>query len=161
MTQKQEAAAVKVIMMDEEYKDFKLENGVITVLKFNTLHEFMNKTELVNTPNCCLTVLYTVNNVPEDSVIIKEYKKLLNYQLDLDLKPSSLINCPNPDWTRFSVSFSKGSQGEFRIRNDSNSGGLGLFDLFRWKEFAGGWTQLYSLKAELSYVIGVTGKYGD
>lgn len=162
MTQKRNAAVVKIIPTDEEGKDFgiELESGVITVMKFKTVREFIAKAKgLAETPNCCFTVLFTINKVPSDSLTIKEYQKLLNYQLSLNLKPSSLINCPNPDWTRFSVSFSKGSQGEFRIRKDSS--GFGLFDLSKLDNFSGGWTQLYSLKAELSYVIGVTGKYGD
>ena len=162
MTQKRKAAMIKVIQTEEEGKDFEveLESGVITVMKYKTVHEFIAKAKrLAETPNCCFTVLFTINKVPSDSVTIKEYQKLLNYQLSLNLKPSYLINCPNPDWTRFSVSFSKGSQGEFRIRKDSSD--FGLFDLSKLHKFCGGLTQLYSLKAELSYVIGVTGKYGD
>lgn len=157
MTQRRKAVTVKII---ENTTDFKLEKGVISVIKFENVSDFIENAErLSQTPGCCFTVLYVVKAVPSDS-IIEECKALLNRQLSLKLLPSALINCPSPDFSRFAVSFSKGSEGEFRIRPE-DSPGSGLFDLKGWRSFAGGMTQLYSLKAELSYVLGITGKYGD
>ena len=157
MTQRKKAVPVKVINNDQD-----IEKGVVSVIKFeNNVEEFIHKAEgLSQTPDCCFTVLYVVNNVPSDDSILKECKSLINRQLSLHLLPSALINCPSPDYSRFAVSFSKGSEGEFRVRPEEWPGS-GLFDLKGWRGFAGGITQLYSLKAELSNVLGITGKYGD
>ena len=160
MTQRRRAAEVKVIHLDEELE---LEKGVISVIKFKSIEEFKGKVEELSlTPDCCFTVLYivTIENDNEPS-IMNNVKEFIEYQQSLKLMPSALINCTSPDWTRFAVSFSKGSQGEFRIRSSKNVYNGGLFDVSGWKEFNGGITQLYSLKSELSYVIGITGKYGD
>ena len=161
MTQRRKAAEVKIIANDE---GIELEKGVINVIKFRNVDEFIEKVEVLSlTPDCCFTVLYIVtseNN--EQPSILKEVKGFIEYQQSLKLKPSALINCSSPDWNRFAVSFSKGSQNEFRIRSSENVCNVGLFGIeAAWKEFNGGVTQLYSLKAELSYVIGITGKYGD
>ena len=157
MTQRRKAAPVKII---KNTANLKLEKGVISVIKFENIDEFVENAErLSKTPDCCFTVLYVVSEVPSDS-ILEDCKALINRQLSLKLLPSALINCLSPDFSRFAVSFSKGSEGEFRLRPD-DSPGSGLFDLKGWRSFAGGMTQLYSLKAELSYVLGITGKYGD
>lgn len=163
MTQRKRAAQIKII---SNFNVSNLEKGVINVIKFETVKEFIEKIEeLSMTPDCCFTVLYTVSIDTEQESpspqIIKDVKEFIQYQQSLKLLPSVLINCPTPDWTRFSVSFSKGSEGEFRIRSHKNVYNGGLFEVDDWKEFNGGVTQLYSLKAELSYVIGITGKYGD
>lgn len=102
-----------------------------------------------------------MQSASDNNSIMDNVKEFIEFQQSLKLKPSALINCPSPDWTRFAVSFSKGSAGEFRIRSSENIYEDGLFGTAGWKEFNGGVTQLYSLKAELSYVIGITGKYGD
>ena len=157
MTQRRKAVSVKFL---ENSSDFDLEKGVLNVIKFNNVANFIEAAEkLSQTEDCCFTVLYVVNEVPVDS-ISSEFKALINRQLSMHLLPSALINCPRPDYSRFAVSFSKRSNGEFRSR-PIESPGSGLFDLKGWRGFAGGITQLYSLKAELSYVLGITGKYGD
>ena len=159
MTQRRQAAPCK-LLCDVGNEEISIEKGVINVIKFDSVEEFMKKAEaLAMTPDCCFTVLYVVNDVPEDSILIEESRSLFNFQESLGLLPSVFINCPNPNWTRFAVSCSKGSEGEFRIRTVGEASGL--FDLRKWREFAGGWTQLYTLKAEISNVIGITGKYGD
>ena len=157
MTQRRKAVPVKII---ENWVEFQVEKGAVSVIKFENVDEFIRNAErLSQTSDCCFTVLYVVNNVPTDS-ILKECEALIDRQLSFNLLPSALINCPSPDYTRFAVSFSKGSEGEFRSR-PVESPGSGLFDVKGWRGFAGGITQLYSLKAELSYVLGITGKYGD
>lgn len=157
MTQRKKAVPVRIV---ECSLDIKLEKGVVSVIKFENVDEFIRNAErLSQTPDCCFTVLYVVNEVPENS-ISKEFQNLIDRQLSLHLLPSALINCPSPDYSRFAVSYSKGSAGEFRSR-PIESPGNGLFNLKGWRGFAGGITQLYSLKAELSYVLGITGKYGD
>jgi hypothetical protein len=157
MTQRRKVVPVKII---ENSSEFNLEKGVVSVIKFESVEDFIKDSErLSRTDDCCFTVLYVVNEVPTDS-ISKEFKALINRQLSLHLIPSALINCPSPDYSRFAISFSKGSEGEFR-RRPIESPGSGLFDVKGWRGFAGGITQLYSLKAELSYVLGITGKYGD
>lgn len=159
MTQRRKAAACNLLTV-EQVKEVPLQAGVINVIKFTSVKEFMQNAEsLSRTPNCCFTVLYVVNSVPKESVLLEESRKLFDFQQSLCLLPSVFVNCTNPDWTRFAVSCSKGSEGEFRVRSVGE--GSGLFDLRKWREFAGGWTQLYTLKAELSNVIGITGKYGD
>lgn len=166
MTQRRIAAQVNII---QNFDVSTLTKGIINVIKFENVKEFMeNIQELSMTPDCCFTLLYVVSidcsgdgDDGQFPLIIRDVKEFIEYQQSLKLKPSALINCPTPDWTRFGVSFSKGSQGEFRIRSHKNIYNRGLFDVDDWKEFNGGVTQLYSLKAELSYVIGITGKYGD
>lgn len=154
MTQRRKAAEVKVIQAGEM-----IEKGVISVIKFKSINEFVEKVEeLSMTPDCCFTVLLVIT---EATAFTNNLKEFIEYQQSLKLKPSALLNCSSPDWTRLAVSFSKGSHGEFRIRSSSNSSYGGLFDLEGWKEFNGGITQLYTLKSELSYIIGITGKYGD
>lgn len=158
MTQRRKAAEVRIISNEVVVT----ERGVINVMKFKKVKEFIEKIEELSlTPDCCFTVLYVVVEA-DDSNLMKNVKEYIEYQQSLKLKPSSLLNCPSPDWTRFAVSFSKGSEGEFRIRSiESNEFEGGVFGVDEWKEFNGGITQLYSLKSELSYVIGITGKYGD
>lgn len=157
MTQRRKAAEVKLISNEH----WELEKGVINVMKFKSVEEFIEKIDdLSLTPDCCFTVLYIVKDA-YNSPVMKSVKEFIEYQQSLKLKPSALLNCASPDWTRFAVSFSKGSSSEFRVRSSENVNEDGLFGIEGWKEFNGAVTQLYSLKAELSYVIGITGKYGD
>lgn len=162
MTQRRKAVPVKVIedTLDEEIH---LEKGVVSVLKFETVNAFMNRAErLSQTSDCCFTVLLVINQVPtEGPSVLAECRQFIKFQESLRLKPSALINCPSPSWSRFAFSFSRGSEGEFRIAPAAYSSQRGLFDLSHWRAFPGGITQLYSLKAELSYVLGITGNYGD
>ena len=160
MTQRKKAVDVKLIK-EYEIDNFSIEKGVINVIKFRNTLEFLEKAEILSsTPDCCFTVLLTVKEVPETSPVILSIKSFLDFQQSLKLSPSALVNCPSPDWTRYSVSISKGSDGEFRVRSEETNYGL-FGSAVNWRGFAGGITQLYSLKAELSYVIGITGKYGD
>lgn len=159
MTQRRKAVPVKIVENDD---NLSLEKGVVSVLKFESTEEFMKEAEkLSHTSDCCFTVLLVVNQVPSVGSILNECKQFLEFQQSLHLKPSALINCPSPSWTQFAVSFSRGSEGEFRIASSEYSRKTGLFDLSSWRRFPGGITQLYSLKAELSNVLGITGKYGD
>lgn len=157
MTQKRQHAPSRILNNVTEAAD--LQKGVINVVKFSSAEAFMQQAEtLAAIPDCCFTVLYVINKCEDLS---KDIKSFIDFQLSLQLVPSALRNCPEPDWNRLAVSFSRGSSGEFRVRPAIHSTECGLFGLEKWRGFPGGITQLYSLKAELSSIIGITGKYGD
>lgn len=161
MTQRKQAAPVTIIPETDQIDNNKSDIGTITVKKFGSVDEFIQTLSTYPFEQAgCVTVLFTVKHVPESTEIISETRELFQKQLGLGLRPSALpsqTDYSTIDWTRFAVSCSWGSAGEFRA--DSRRGGI--FDLSNWSRFAGGWTQLHHLKAELSNVIGITGKYGD